>query len=53
MNALTRIDTRVLHAENPEPVPMDTSLFGVVAAIALWLALHLGIAISWLTAGSL
>lgn len=51
MNALTRIDTRVVHVEDTAPVAMDTSLYGVVAAIALWVSLHFGIAIAWLTAG--
>jgi hypothetical protein len=52
MNALTRIETRIIQPEAAEPVPMDTSLYGVVAAISLWLLLHVAIAISWLTAGS-
>jgi hypothetical protein len=52
MNALTRIDTRIIQPEEAEPVAMDTPLYGVVAAIALWLMLHVGLAISWLTAGS-
>lgn len=51
MNALTRIDTRLIEAEETEPVSMDTSLYGVIAAIALWLLLHFGLAISWLSAG--
>jgi hypothetical protein len=52
MNALTRIDTRIVHEEHDDaPVPMDVSLYGVVAAIALSLALHAGLVISWLTMG--
>lgn len=53
MNALTRIDTRVVHEEvlNDVPVPMDVSLYGVVAAISVSISLHVGLAISWLTAG--
>jgi hypothetical protein len=52
MNALTRLAPRIVTVEEPEPVPMDTSLSGVVVAIVLWLALHFGLAISWLSAGS-
>ena len=52
MNALTRNFPRVLPAANSSaPVPMDVSLYGVVAAIAVSLALHAGLVISWLTAG--
>jgi hypothetical protein len=51
MNALTRNFPRIVPAENDAPVPMDVSLYGVVAAIALSLVLHAGIVISWLTAG--
>ena len=52
MNALTRIPALVEADLAVRPrVAVDPQLFGAVAAMALWVVLHAGLAMSWLSAG--
>lgn len=49
MNAWNRFVEPVVTSR--PPLLFDFSLTGALAAIALWVALHLALALSWLSAG--